>query len=350
MSKQDRQGVRTATDLERKYQFGKTFAEVIGIAEAAREAAEESKESYENLDHDEIFNLLTKNGELQGLYRGEDGELYINAEYIKSLEKLFAKDIFMTGRFESTGEDYLPPTYESCICLLRYINFPEDYPLPEGYEDGYDINGDGVLNSDDVVMMLKWYKGELIPPEIPGAKKSPVLMRIDMSNSDSMIYITGTNQFGFDVEINIGTNPTICSFALRSYVDQLMQQDFGTDILYRSPYGTTGVTEYINPPMEEGVEYRTAERYNGKEVYTQLVSFGTLPRSGMSYKAVGVDHTTVISLTGRCFKDTENNMFPVYLGGSIGCYCWVDASGIGVRAVQDMSTFSAEFIIKYYKD
>lgn len=32
MSKQDRQGVRTPADLERKYQYGKQFAEVMGIS------------------------------------------------------------------------------------------------------------------------------------------------------------------------------------------------------------------------------------------------------------------------------------------------------------------------------
>lgn len=36
MSKQDRQGVRTAQELEQKYQFGKQFAEVMGIALDAR--------------------------------------------------------------------------------------------------------------------------------------------------------------------------------------------------------------------------------------------------------------------------------------------------------------------------
>lgn len=34
--KQDRQGVRTAADLERKWQFGKQFAEIMGIALDAR--------------------------------------------------------------------------------------------------------------------------------------------------------------------------------------------------------------------------------------------------------------------------------------------------------------------------
>lgn len=38
MSKMDRQGVRTAADLERKYQFGKSFSEVLGLASDYREA------------------------------------------------------------------------------------------------------------------------------------------------------------------------------------------------------------------------------------------------------------------------------------------------------------------------
>lgn len=37
-AKQDRQGVRTAADLERKYQFGKQFAEIVGIALDARDS------------------------------------------------------------------------------------------------------------------------------------------------------------------------------------------------------------------------------------------------------------------------------------------------------------------------
>ena len=39
-AKQDRQGVRTATDLERKYNFGKTFAEMLGLISDARESVD----------------------------------------------------------------------------------------------------------------------------------------------------------------------------------------------------------------------------------------------------------------------------------------------------------------------
>lgn len=85
MSKQDRQGARTINGLEQKYGFGKTFAEVMEIATDARKTATETRDSLdEKLTQDEIFNILTDNGRQQGLYRGEDGELYINAEYVRT--------------------------------------------------------------------------------------------------------------------------------------------------------------------------------------------------------------------------------------------------------------------------
>ncbi len=43
MSRQDRQGARTVSDLERRYNFEKSFAEVMGIASDARNEAQEAK-------------------------------------------------------------------------------------------------------------------------------------------------------------------------------------------------------------------------------------------------------------------------------------------------------------------
>lgn len=47
-AKQDRQGVRTATDLERKYNFGKTFAEILGIATDARDSVDRVESELRN--------------------------------------------------------------------------------------------------------------------------------------------------------------------------------------------------------------------------------------------------------------------------------------------------------------
>lgn len=84
MSRQDRQGVRTATDIERKYNFGQTFADVYGLISDTQKAVEEANKAVDSLTPDEIFNRLTNYGKEQGIYRGADDHIYINASYIKS--------------------------------------------------------------------------------------------------------------------------------------------------------------------------------------------------------------------------------------------------------------------------
>ncbi len=88
MSKQDRQGVRTPAQLEQRYNFGKRFAELLGVAADARDQAGEAGRAVEELDKsfspEGIFDRLTDGGKVQGIYRGADGNIYINADYIKS--------------------------------------------------------------------------------------------------------------------------------------------------------------------------------------------------------------------------------------------------------------------------
>lgn len=81
--KQDRQGARSASELVQRLNLGQRFADVLGVATGARETAEKTQKLIkEGMTQEAIFNILTNNGKNQGLYRGEDGELYINASYI----------------------------------------------------------------------------------------------------------------------------------------------------------------------------------------------------------------------------------------------------------------------------
>ena len=84
MSKMDGYASRTATDLERRYNFGQTFAEVYDLVSDARKIAEEAQNAFEGLNQEQIFNLLTNFGEEQGIYRDDAGGVYINASFIKS--------------------------------------------------------------------------------------------------------------------------------------------------------------------------------------------------------------------------------------------------------------------------
>lgn len=83
-AKQDRTYTRTASDLERKLNLKEKFSQVMGVAEDAQKAAEEAKENYVNLDQETVFNLLTNNGQSKGIFKGDDGEIYINASYLAS--------------------------------------------------------------------------------------------------------------------------------------------------------------------------------------------------------------------------------------------------------------------------
>lgn len=84
MSKQDRQGARTVTDLERKYNFGASFAEVYKLIDDVQVDGEKALEELDKkLTPEEIFNRLTGYKTYQGVFRGADGNLYVNAEIIK---------------------------------------------------------------------------------------------------------------------------------------------------------------------------------------------------------------------------------------------------------------------------
>ena len=109
MSKQDRQGARTVPDLERKYNFGKTFSEVMGVASDARTAADEAMAAAERANNavneldsgltpDEIFNRLTNNSTDQGIYR-ENGKIFVNASFIKT--GFISSDLIKAGVIRS---------------------------------------------------------------------------------------------------------------------------------------------------------------------------------------------------------------------------------------------------------
>lgn len=60
--KQDRQGVRTASELERKYNFGKTFSEMIGLINESRDKVDSVESTLRN-EIIEQSTSLTRNTE-----------------------------------------------------------------------------------------------------------------------------------------------------------------------------------------------------------------------------------------------------------------------------------------------
>ena len=71
-------------------------------------------------------------------------------------------------------------------------------------------------------------------------------------------------------------------------------------VMRTKAHGVWSEWEWVNPPMEVGVEYRTTERWNGKVVYTKLVNYGLIAvdTTETQFVSHGISCTGIIKATG----------------------------------------------------
>lgn len=84
----------------------------------------------------------------------------------------------------------------------------------------------------------------------------------------------------------------------------------GTAITRCKNAGAWGAWEWVNPPMQLGVEYRTTERYLGKPVYVRLVSCGNAPSNSLKKIDTGLDYTVIdrrLTPTGNMYASSNDN-------------------------------------------
>ena len=78
--------------------------------------------------------------------------------------------------------------------------------------------------------------------------------------------------------------------------------------------------EWVNPPMQLGVEYRTTERYLGKPVYVQLMDFGRAPAQG-TMKSVAFPENSADQYLVRAELTYYGIAFPTYKSnGTLSMY------------------------------
>lgn len=129
---------------------------------------------------------------------------------------------------------------------------------------------------------------------------------------------------------------------------------------YSNDDGTTwSEWEYVNPPMDLGVEYRTTERYMSKPVYVKTVDTGALPNA--TYKEISASFPNadkVLSIYGSAYQDSEHLIpLPCLRYGS-DSYNTTNAvqvtvnttTSITISTAIDMSSFSKSSVcVKYTK-
>ena len=120
--------------------------------------------------------------------------------------------------------------------------------------------------------------------------------------------------------------------------------------------GTWKPWEWVNPPMELGVEYRTTERYQGKPVYVKMVDFGALPNKttkrvdpNITNFSKLVDMRIIIAVSDGSYH--INTSFGGDTPVTINNRSWFKLStgGISIKTVIDQSADSAIVTLRYTK-
>ena len=205
--------------------------------------------------------------------------------------------------------------------------------------DGFGLGGDAkVLTSDDDVNTIGasgWYcwANNNVPINAIGVT-SLTIMRVDAYSS------------GVKVQTLYGATDG---------VEFIMQPIVARRMIYGSKIGAW---EYVNPPMQLGVEYRTTERYLGKPVYVKAVDTGALPNA--TYKTVEASFpnaNAIVDFGGEAFQDSEHFIhLPCQRYGkdaydvNVGVQVVVGFNSITISAATNFSSFTSSSVwVKYTK-
>lgn len=105
--------------------------------------------------------------------------------------------------------------------------------------------------------------------------------------------------------------------------------------------------EYVNPPMQLGVEYRTTERFLGKPVYVKAINFGAV--------AIGLNQVSFMSDVDRpirCYAMLTNmNTTIPWIGtpGTDQSFCSINGANARIQSTAAFPAGAVVFVGYYYK-
>ncbi len=121
-------------------------------------------------------------------------------------------------------------------------------------------------------------------------------------------------------------------------------------IRHRPDYGDTTPWmpwEYVNPPMVEGVAYRTTERFNGKPVYAKLLNCGALPNTTNKQIFVANNIADIVRLSGY-LKNTAGyaSQIPITNTTAVNIFLY-NNTYLQLTTTSDQSTWNACIAVYY---
>ena len=116
-----------------------------------------------------------------------------------------------------------------------------------------------------------------------------------------------------------------------------------------------GETEWLNPPMIDGIAYKTTKRHFGKPVYVQCGNGGNLPNTNSQTLAFGndgdkIDHFVVLEMEVES-SDGIKNQIPFHLAdGNLGAVWYKTGSSersITIKTFSDVSKYTVYYYVEY---
>ena len=172
------------------------------------------------------------------------------------------------------------------------------------------------------------------------------------SNSDGVSDANLINATGFYLAIaNVGSGGWNYVFHMQYPSDAALQfGSFVNDTTYQIRKKLIGVWqpwEWVNPPMQLGVEYRTTERFLGKPVYVKAINFGAV--------AVGMNQVAFMSDVERpirCYAMlTDRNATIPWIGtpGTDQSFCSINGANARIYSTVAFPAGAVVFVGYYYK-
>ena len=136
---------------------------------------------------------------------------------------------------------------------------------------------------------------------------------------------------------------------VKAYVDNIAKESTSYPGCFYRTVG--GVTEWLNPPMMAGKEYRTVEHNRGKPVYVQEFALGAMPNVAYeTYKVYVGNVDRILSASLACEGNTGRTY--AYATSDITCYVGEDDADymyIAIDSPEDSSGNNGFVTVKYTK-
>lgn len=116
--------------------------------------------------------------------------------------------------------------------------------------------------------------------------------------------------------------------------------------------GTWSEWEWVNPPMQVGVEYRTTERWNGEPVYTKLIDCGAMPNA--TNKQLGIGSSVRVREIIAVAVKADNSVVQLpwldeNTGSMIARVSVLTSNTLYIVTKSDLSAYNLYVTLKYIK-